>query len=405
VRTFQRTFGDDARILRETEFQILLLAGLMAPLGPSLVSPMLDSLTGPFGTSEAAVGLMISAFTAPGILLIPLAGSLADRYGRKLVMIVWAGPLRPGWIGNCTDDGFPNRHRPSPGPGGRRFRHVTRHNCQYWRYLRWISRDNRPGVALHDGRALTDSVSGARWRPRRCCVAIPVSYYGLSLPIATLVALWFDEPARKQGGETEATLRRLTKLVTEPHVLALLIVFITSPILYFGFLTYISILVRLIGGTPGQAGIMVAINSIAHAIAASQSGRFTAHVENRLVPLLWTNAAMGIGIVAVGSVPNLLVVALGSGLFGIGFGITLPLYRSMVTSLAPQDLRASLVSLGESIIRTGSTGAPLVMSGAVAVTEPELGFATATRLTVCVVSIGTSVAALGGLVVMSSMKQ
>mgnify|MGYP000078783745 CR=1 FL=1 len=60
---------------------------LNPPPGTALLSPVLDSLVDPFGTSASQVGLMMSFFTAPPIVVIPLAGLLADRYGRKPVIV------------------------------------------------------------------------------------------------------------------------------------------------------------------------------------------------------------------------------------------------------------------------------------------------------------------------------
>jgi MFS family permease len=76
---------------------VLLLANLTAPLGPALVSPLLDTLMGVYGVSEAAIGLMIPAYTAPGILVIPIVGVLTDRYGRKPLLA--AGLLLLGCAG------------------------------------------------------------------------------------------------------------------------------------------------------------------------------------------------------------------------------------------------------------------------------------------------------------------
>jgi len=86
--SIRRLFGDDAEILRDSDFQLLLAANVLGALGTALVSPTLNSLTGPFGVSAADIGLFMSAFTAPAIVMIPLAGLLADRYGRKKVLIV-----------------------------------------------------------------------------------------------------------------------------------------------------------------------------------------------------------------------------------------------------------------------------------------------------------------------------
>ncbi|MEF8842109.1 MAG: MFS transporter [Haloarculaceae archaeon] len=82
---FETFLGEDAQAVRDRAFQVLL-ANLTAPLGPALVSPLLDTLTGVYGVSEAEIDLMVSAYTAPGIVVIPVVGVLTDRYGRKSLL-------------------------------------------------------------------------------------------------------------------------------------------------------------------------------------------------------------------------------------------------------------------------------------------------------------------------------
>jgi len=79
--------GDDAVILGETNFQLLITAAILPVLGTSLLSPVLDSLIEPFGASTSNIGLLVSVFTAPAIVMIPVIGLLADRYGRKPVLV------------------------------------------------------------------------------------------------------------------------------------------------------------------------------------------------------------------------------------------------------------------------------------------------------------------------------
>lgn len=87
VGSFESLFGEEGVILHEPRFQLLLLANCLPPLGTAVLSPVLDLLIEPFGTSTANIGLMISFFTAPPILVIPIAGLLADRYGRKPIIV------------------------------------------------------------------------------------------------------------------------------------------------------------------------------------------------------------------------------------------------------------------------------------------------------------------------------
>ena len=81
-------FGEDAIILRDANFRLLLSATVFPILGTALVSPILESVIDPFEASPASIGLMISFLTAPAIIVIPFTGVLADRYGRRPVLVV-----------------------------------------------------------------------------------------------------------------------------------------------------------------------------------------------------------------------------------------------------------------------------------------------------------------------------
>ena len=56
-------------------------------LGNSIIIPVLPAIKSALGLTEIASGLIITAFSIPAGVLIPFAGFLADRYGRKAVMV------------------------------------------------------------------------------------------------------------------------------------------------------------------------------------------------------------------------------------------------------------------------------------------------------------------------------
>ena len=104
---FERLAGDDANVVDDRAFQVLLLASVASPLGASVVSPILDSLTEPMGVGEAQIGLLMAVFTAPAIVLIPVVGVISDRYGRKPVLASGLGlfGLAGVAVGLTTDFG------------------------------------------------------------------------------------------------------------------------------------------------------------------------------------------------------------------------------------------------------------------------------------------------------------
>jgi len=64
----------------------ILAATLMTPMDVPLVSPVLPEIGAAFGVSESRAGLFLSLYALPGILLAPVIGALADRVGRRYVL-------------------------------------------------------------------------------------------------------------------------------------------------------------------------------------------------------------------------------------------------------------------------------------------------------------------------------
>ncbi|MFB6169348.1 MAG: hypothetical protein ABEJ43_10965, partial [Haloferacaceae archaeon] len=72
---------------------------------------------------------------------------------------------------------------------------------------------------------------------------------------------------------------------------------------------------------------------------------------------------------------------------GGGFGVSISLYRSEMTRLAPGARRGGLVSVGESVGRIGSTVAPVATGALVAAARPSLGAVGATRAALVAVAL------------------
>lgn len=400
-------FGDDAAVLDDRSFQLLLLANLLPPLGTALLSPVLDSLIDPFGTTAADIGLMMSTFTAPPILVIPLAGVLADRYGRKPVIV--ASLLLFGGAGTAI--ALTTNFRVALGLRllqGVAFGGLTPVIITSIGDLYAGTREATAQGLRFTGSGLTQTafplLAGllvtVAWQ-------LPFLIYAMAFPIALLVALRFREPstptpATADGGSSEdlssttdespsdSYARALFALLRKPRVLSLVLARGLPIVVWIAFLTYNSIIVvQIQGGTPGEAGLLVALGSLAYAVAASQAGRITAVVDSRFVPLVAAHAALAAGFGIVLYAPGIVLAAVGIILSGAGFGTALSLYRSIVTGLAPQELRAGVVSIAEANGRLVATLTPILMGAAIGAATPRVGFTTALRLS------GLAAAAVG----------
>ena len=90
TRSFRGPFAwlSGLALLRHPTVQIVYASSLMMIMGTDLLYPVMPALLNPLGVSAARVGMIISAFTAPGIFLSPIVGALADLYGRKKIFVL-----------------------------------------------------------------------------------------------------------------------------------------------------------------------------------------------------------------------------------------------------------------------------------------------------------------------------
>ena len=391
--------GTDSGIVRERPFQLLLLVNVLPPLGTALLSPVLGSLVEPLGASTANIGLMMSAFTAPSIVVIPIAGAISDRYGRRPVLLfglVWFG-LTGTAIAFVSTFGAALALRALQGIG---FAALTPIIITSLGDLYAGTKEATAQGFRFTGSGLSQTVFplaagvlvGMAWQ-------YPFLLYAVAFPIAAVVYVYLEEPLDEAGdegaeaGDEEAEasdggsatgvrdqLGDMRALVAHRRAWTMVVARGSANVAWFGFLTYNSILVvDVLGYTPAEAGALAALASLTYALAATQAGRIAEVFDDRLYPLLALNLSMGTGLGLAFLAPSLAVAAVGVALMGIGFGLVLSIYRSVITTLPPADLRGGLVSLGEGSGRAAATVTPVVMGVAVALATRPLGFEAAVR--------------------------
>ncbi len=393
--------GEDAIILRDSNLQLLLLATVFPILGTSLVSPVLESLIGPFGASAANIGLIISFLTAPAIVAIPIAGVLADRYGRRPVLVVALLLFGAGGslIVSTTDFRVVLGLRVIQGVGFAGIVPVitTSIGDMY---------DGEREVTGQGLRMLVNGISGAVF-PLLAGVLVTVTWqypfalYAAAFPVAAAVYLRFPERTTRTAGKDTATNEpayrdALSTLVGYPRVYVLLIARSLPVIVWIGFLTFNSlIVVRVMGGTPFQAGLVVAVGNLVFGVASSQVGRIVSLFGGKFPALVTANIALTVGFVGFLLSPQVGIALLWIILAGAGFGIALSLYRSYITDLAPHTLRAGLVGLGATGARLTATVTPIAMGSVIEFGTPVLGETAALQLA----GVGVAVAGGGGGIV------
>ena len=87
VRSTGENEGKATEVYKDYNLHIVFAVTLMAVLGTSSVTPAFPEVAQEFGISRGQVGLLITVFTLPGVLLTPVLGALSDRFGRRKILI------------------------------------------------------------------------------------------------------------------------------------------------------------------------------------------------------------------------------------------------------------------------------------------------------------------------------
>lgn len=371
--------GPVRKVYKDHNLHVLWGVTLMAVLGVSSVTPAFPEISREFGISGGQVGLLITAFTLPGIVLTPVLGVLSDRYGRKKILV--PALLLFGVAGGACvfarDFQLLLVLRAFQGMGAAALGtlNVTVIGDIYGGRERSAALGYNSSV-LSVGTAGYPAIGGVLatfgwFYP----FALPV----VAIPIGVLVlfSLHNPEPLNEQGlreyfGSVWGHLR-------DREVLGLIGASLLTFVILFGpQLSYLPILMNDRFDAPSYViGAVLSGASLTTALVSTQLARLTDRFhEKTLLKTSFFLYAVALALVAVA--PTLPLLLVPAALFGIAQGINLPNVFSLLNSHAPNENRGAFMATNGMSLRTGQTIGPLLMAflaGTLGVTSAYLASA------------------------------
>ncbi|OYD09991.1 MFS transporter [Paludifilum halophilum] len=327
-------------------------------LGNSMLIPVLPTIESKMNVSPLQVSLLITLFSVPAGLVIPLAGILSDRLGRKPIIIpslilYGAGGLLTGFASIWGMYGLMLTGRIIQGIGAAGTAPIT---------MALVSDlYQKEGRSKALGVIEASNGMGKVLSPILGSLLALITWYTLffAFPILTVpsaLAIWFliKEPNRNQKEQPLAQYKDHLKKTWDRQGRWLSVAFFAGLITMFtlfGVLFFLSDLLEKRYGIDGVLkGLILAIPLLAMSTTSYLAG---SHV-NQKMSIMKKFIVIGLFMIAVGMglVPFfnntyvLLAILVG---IGVGSGLILPCLNTLITSAVGSQERGMITSLYNSI--------------------------------------------------------
>ena len=364
------------RLLRDPNLQVVFGVTLISVLGVASVTPLFPTISSELGLSAQKVSLLITAFTLPGIFLPPFLGVLADRLGRKAVLVpaLFLFALAGTACAFTRDFQLLILFRFLQGMGAAPLSgmNVTLIGDLY----KGNDRVNALGYnasVLSIGTAVYPTLGGALglwgWHAP---FALPL----LAIPVG-LSSLFLLEPPPLPESRLplKAYLLQAAHMAKDRRILGILLASTsTFVILYGAFLAYLPLLLAgRFGATALAIGLVSSSMSLSNALAASQAGRLASLFGERNL-LRASFILYSLALILIPLVPAMFFLLAVTLIYGCAQGMNIPATQALLSDLAPEENRAVFMSLNGMVLRLGQTIGPLLMGWVYGAFGPEAPF-------------------------------
>lgn len=338
-------------------------------MGVNLVYPLLPPMMADLGLGKSTVGLIVTVYTLPAIVLTPLAGALADLWGRRPLLfggMVLFG-LGGAGVALAPSLGWVLALRALQGVGASAITPLTiTLLSDLLQGERETSAQGTKVVLDRIGLAIIPAIGGAlalrSWR-------LAFGLYALAVPIAFAGLLWLAETRPAERGSLLGYFGALGEIGRRPRLLIAFSAGFLRFFLDYGYFTYLPIYLALAFHTsPATVGLLLACFAAGAMITASQAGRLARGRD----PAHLLFAGFLVSGLALLAVPILHAEALAGVclfVYGLGNGMISPYQKNVLTRDAPADIRAGVISLDRVFQQIAKTASPAVMGALLLVAQ------------------------------------
>lgn len=352
-------------------------------LANTMLSPVIPDVLADLGVADNRAGWLVSAGTLPGIAMAPAIGLMADRFGRKRVLVPCLSCFGVFGLAAAAAPTFPlllvARFGQGLGSAGLINLAVVIIG-DHWEGEERTRLVGRNAAVLTASLAVFPPLAGVLadlggWR----LAFLP---YGIGLVTAVMIHRRLGE--FRPGGD-DAFSQQLSdarKIITRPVILATLGTGFVLFVCIFGlFLTTMPVhLEDQFGLGSSGRGLILAVPAIPSTLMALNLATLRRRLGLRRL-LVCAAALFTIAFLTIGRADVLVVLCLGAALYGVAEGVFIPTLQDVASSASPPEQRGAVVAVWVGAARAGQTVGPLGAGALFAATSTNTTFYAGAALT------------------------
>jgi MFS family permease len=365
------------RLYLDRNLLVVFGVTLMSIMGVANLTPAFPLIGLAFGIPRESIGLLIVAFTIPGIFLTPILGVSADRLGRKAILV--PSLLLFGAAGTACAFAptftilLILRVLQGAGCASLGALNVTLIGDLYMRSEQAEAMGYNASIT-GIGTAVYPAVGGVLAAFLGWFAPFLMTSVAIPIALIVLMALERTEPQRKTS--FRQYLGQAWPALRNRQVFGILAGSLVTFILTYGALTTFGPYLPIFGNSPLLVGLVMFILSVATALTATQIGRWIRRYSGRrllvvayflyavalllvvMLPAVW---AFYVYPVAP-QIPVIISIIIPAVIFGVAQGLNIPTLQTLLVGSAPPAYRGALTSIMATVFWLGQTLGPVVMS-------------------------------------------
>ncbi|GAA6614940.1 MFS transporter [Scytonema sp. NUACC26] len=346
----------------DTNFQIVCAVSLIAVLGVASITPAFPKLALALNVEPKNLGLLVTAFTFPTVILGPFIGVLADRMGRKKIIVpsLFLFGLAGTACALARDFNLLLFLRFLQGIGAASLMSLS------ITLIGDLYAAGRRTTAMGYNASVT-SIGTACYPTVGGLLATFGWYYPfllpiVAIPIGLLVLFVLKNPEPQGERNLKEYLKNALQALKNRKLAGLFIGSAANFILLYGaYITYLPQLISQTFKAPAATiGLLLSSVSVAITITSSQLGRLSRKYHSTTL-IRASFILYALAMLTVPLVTNLWLLLIPTTIFGIGLGIGAPSIQTRLTEVAPKQYLATILSVNGTFFGLGQTLGPLLM--------------------------------------------